>query len=280
MILMLVVASTLAALPHSFILEAPRAATLTMPREGVRDLAVDDLTLRELYSEQLRADQVPGLGLPGVLIGAGGGGALVGGALVLAMMLALSSSSGIGAGLLIGLGLVVGGIGLAVGGAALLVGVVGLVIQLIRRSNHRERQAAIHQRLADIDSGKVQKVGPEGTAEEFEAYDNAYAELRDRRPRFVLPVALMGGGLAAGALGFGAYLLSPANVGMLTIGIASAVAVVAGFVLLAILEPRRDAIDEQLEQLRKTAPREARLERVSAIVPPAVPLGLTFSRAF
>ena len=91
MILALALSSLLSSVPHSWILEAPRAARLAVPEQDVADAPVELLTLSQLYGEKHRlVEDFPGLAGPITLLSVGAVGICAFGGLTYFLAVAFS----------------------------------------------------------------------------------------------------------------------------------------------------------------------------------------------
>ena len=263
MLFALALSSFLSAVPHSWILDAPRSARLAIPDDEVAEAPVDRLTLPQLFGEQHRLiNDAPGLGGPIALLSVGGAGIFVFGGLTWFLVDATVRSRGSLIVLFTALGAIITGVVTIVALVGAIIGTVALIRANSRRDEYAARHSEVVERINAIQSGQATEPLPasgRATTTAQLALDRDLRELEESKPGLGLPIGLMSGGAGGALYALSPFLLGNGTFGLTTssiavyavVGVLAAGAIVTGTILLVKRIQDRSAITAQIEARKR-----------------------------
>jgi hypothetical protein len=249
--------------PPGSIVDAPRSARLiSVADEDEETAPASQLSLPQLYREQSRLDDVPGLVGPAVMLALGASGAALFGGVTFWIMSGNEWGKLIAA-FLTG-AVAVNALAVAIVGAAL----VGVRVR--QRELMRERQQSIRERLAAITEGKAAEPTSNGepTSRQQLELQLELIRLAEQRPGLGTPITLGVLGVVGMYIGFSSAGTSAIG---LPVGLVGAGLFLTGAVLLVLNLKERASIDERVKALQ--APETSSEDWLSSPLPPvAMPL--------
>lgn len=252
------------------------------------DLPVDDLTLPELRSEEVRLRRLPGLLAPAISFGGGALLASLGAATWFGLGHTWSSTEAVQVALTLVRG--VGGVGMGIGGFFLLIGMTYGIVQTVRLWQEWRRQQAVAQRLAAFTAGELVETGPVASEEVLATYAAQHLALQEARTGRGPWVVMALGAAVLLATGFAATLADNTPFRDWTpyaVGITAGVLGIGGGVCWRLMAGFRDEdLDRRIDTLRREAP----LRRLTPPPPPVqatesmrrggVPIAVSYAWAF